>query len=93
MAEDSIQVRLEGDEDLEFVRGKVRTGEYASEAEVVRHCVAVVREEEAELERWLQEVAAERSNAFHANPESAISVDELSRRLGERRLRRTARAS
>ena len=93
MADDSIQVTLDDPKLVEFVRAKVRSGEYASEADVVKEMVADRHDDEVELEKWLREVAAERSDAYHADPDAAFTVNELQARLAERRSRRIARAS
>jgi len=93
MADDSISITLTDEATVEFVRAKVRSGEYASEEDVVREGLNVVREREAELENWLQDVGAERFDAFHANSSNAMTEEELQARLAERRARRTALAS
>jgi antitoxin ParD1/3/4 len=93
MADDPIRVTLTDEATIAFVRAKVRSGEYASEADVVRDCVALLREDEAELESWLKDVGATRYDAFHADPSSAMTADELEARRAERRARRTALAS
>jgi antitoxin ParD1/3/4 len=88
MAGGPIHVTLSDEAAVEFVRGKVKSGEYASEADVVREGVAALQEEEAELERWLREVAGRRYDSYHANPSSGIPIDDVERRLSERRRQR-----
>jgi putative addiction module CopG family antidote len=88
MAGGPIHVTLSDEAAVEFVRSKVQSGEYASEADVVRECVAALQEEEAELEQWLKEVAGPRYDSFHANPSSGIPIDQVEKNLEERRRRR-----
>jgi antitoxin ParD1/3/4 len=73
---------------VEFVRGKVKSGEYASEADVVREGVAALQDKDAEFERWLREVAGPRYDSYHANPSSGIPIDQVEEHLEERRRRR-----
>lgn len=93
MADDSIQVTIKDPALVGFVRERVRTGEYASEAEVIQSAIAGIRHDHAELEQWLQEIAAERCDSYHANPESGFTGDEVRQYLADLRAQRTPKAS
>ncbi len=89
---DRIEVTLEDAKTVEFLRGKVRSGEFASEAEAVREMVAAWQEEDAELRRWEQEVIGAAYDDAVAHPESLIPIEEVERRLAAAREER-AKAS
>jgi antitoxin ParD1/3/4 len=93
MADDPIHVTLTDEATIQFVRAKVRSGEYASEADMVRESLSILRDDEAELERWLEEEIAERARNLDADPSSAIPIEEVEAHLAERRRRRAALAS
>jgi putative addiction module CopG family antidote len=93
MASGPIHVTLSDEAAVEFVRGKVKSGEYASEADVVREGISAMQEEEAEVERWLREVAGPRYDSFHADPSSGIPIDQVEKNLEERRRRRAESGS
>jgi antitoxin ParD1/3/4 len=93
MADDRIEITIEDEAVVEFVRGKVRSGEYASATDVVRDAILMVQEEQADFERWLKEVILPRLGAAEADPTSLIPIEQVEANLAERRLRRIARAS
>ena len=63
------------------VEAKISSGAYASVSEVMRDGMRALMERDAALERWLStEVVAAYDN-YKANPDSAISADELIRLL------------
>lgn len=93
MADDRIHITLEDEATVEFVRSKVRSGEYASEADVVREVLLMFQEEQAELDRWVREVILPRIDATEADPSSLIPIEQVKANLAERRRRRTALAS
>ncbi len=85
---------------LKFVRSKVSSGEYASESEVVLEGLEALRQEsderkalasasQAEVEHWIREVGAPRYDSAHADPSSLIPLEQLEKRLEERRLERS----
>jgi Arc/MetJ-type ribon-helix-helix transcriptional regulator len=90
---DRIQITLDDPAIVEFVRAKVRSGEFASEADAVREMVDAWREEDAEYERWLRVEIAARHDEAVAHPERLIPAEEVMRRLAERRKKREALAS
>jgi antitoxin ParD1/3/4 len=80
-------VRL-SEEAVQFVRGKVSSGEYASESEVIRESLEVLRLEDEERKRWEQEVVVPAYERFKANPGSGISLAALEETLARDRLSR-----
>ena len=89
---DRIEVTLEDAKTIEFLRAKVRNGEFASEEDAVREVVAAWREQDAELRRWEQEVIGAAYDEAVAHPESLIPIEEVERRLAAAREER-AKAS
>lgn len=89
---DQIQVTLDDPTTIELLRSKVRSGEYASEADAVREVIAAWRDEQAELERWEHEVIGAAYDEALAHPESLIPIEEVERRLAALRQER-AKAS
>jgi antitoxin ParD1/3/4 len=90
MAHAPIQITLADEDAIEFVRSKVQSGEYASEADVLRDGILVLQEEATELERWIKEVVLPRCASYDADPSTAISLEELEKNLAERRRQRVA---
>jgi antitoxin ParD1/3/4 len=90
---DRIQVTLDDAKTVEFLRGKVRSGEFASEGDAVREIVAGWREEDAAFETWLKVEIRRRRDEAVAHPEQLIPLEEVERRLAERRKKREALAS
>jgi antitoxin ParD1/3/4 len=88
MADDRIEITLEDEAIVAFVRGKVRSGEYASEADVVRESLETLRHQAAELERWEREVVVPAYDHLMADPSSTIPIEQVERHLEERRKRR-----
>jgi antitoxin ParD1/3/4 len=81
------------EEELEFVRNKMRIGEYASEGDVVRDVISMLHEEQTEFEQWLRDVVVPRIDRFHADPSSLIPIDQVEANLAERRRHRAAQSS
>ena len=90
---DRIEVTLDDPGTIEFLRSKVRSGEFASEEDAVVNMVAALREEDAEFERWLKVEIRRRHHEAMAHPERLIPLEEVERRLAERRKKREALAS
>ena len=93
MAQNPIHVTLTDETAIEFVRGKVSSGEFASEDEVVQEVLLMFQEEQTELERWLKDVVLPRYDAAQADPSSLIPIEQVEANLAERRRRRAMRAS
>jgi Arc/MetJ-type ribon-helix-helix transcriptional regulator len=83
-----LNITLTDEAAIKFVRSKVSSGEYASESDVINDIVAAIQHEDAELEQWLKEVVRARYDSYHANPSSAIPIEQVEEHLQERRRRR-----
>ncbi|HXE06425.1 MAG TPA: hypothetical protein VN612_00930 [Acidobacteriaceae bacterium] len=89
---DQIQVTLDDPKTVEFLRSKVRSGEFASEDDAVRKILAEWQIEDAELRRWEREVIGAAYDDAIAHPETLIPIEELERQLAADREER-AKAS
>lgn len=72
----------------EFVREKVARGDYASDSEVLRDALRVLRESDRAVEAWLREQVVPAAQALRDNPGRALSVDQLRAELKKSRARR-----
>src|SRR6185437_14314942 len=90
---DHIQVTLDDPKTVEFLRSKVRSGEFASEDDAVRKMVAAWREEDAAFEKWLKVEIRRRHDEAVAHPERQMAIEEVERRLGIARKNREALVS
>jgi putative addiction module CopG family antidote len=69
----------------EFVREKVARGDYASDSEVLRDALRVLRERDRAVEAWLRDQVVPAANALRENPERALSADEIRAELKKAR--------
>ena len=67
------------------VRERVRSGEYASESEVVREGLRALWARDQAVEGWLREEVAGAYDALAAAPSRAVSVEDLRTRLAAKR--------
>jgi antitoxin ParD1/3/4 len=88
MADDRIHITLEDEAIVEFVSSKVRSGEYASETDVVRDCLEALQQENEERERWEREVLLPSHDRLMADPTSAVSFEEVQQGLESKRRER-----
>lgn len=63
------------------VKSKVATGEYATESEVIRDGLRILLARDRVVETWLREQVVPAFDAVKANPDSAVSVDQVRARL------------
>lgn len=63
------------------VRAKVARGDYASESEVIRKGLRALEAQEEAIERWLKTEVKAAWEAYEADPDSAISLEELDARM------------
>lgn len=85
---DQIQITLDDPAMVEFVRSKVRSGEFASEAEAVADALTAWREGQEELARWEREVIVAAHDRIMADPSSGIPIEEVMQRLDAARTER-----
>jgi putative addiction module CopG family antidote len=88
MPQSQIRVTLTNEAAIEFVRGKVQSGEFASESDVVHEGLMALKEESDERERWEHEVLVPAHDRLMANPSSAIPIEQVERNLEARRRQR-----
>ena len=88
MPQSQIQVTLTDEAAIEFVRGKVRNGEFASESDVIHEGLKALKEESEERERWEREVLLPAHDRLMADPSSAIPIEQVEQNLEARRRQR-----
>lgn len=67
------------------VRAKVRSGEYASESEVICEGVKALLDRDRGQESWLHLEVGPTYDALRADPSSAVTLDQLRERLAAER--------
>ena len=65
----------------DVVKTKVRSGEYASESEVIRDGLRALLVRDRAVESWLQNEVLAAYDGLRAEPASAVGVDQLRARL------------
>jgi antitoxin ParD1/3/4 len=88
MAGDSISITLTDEATIEFVRAKVRSGEYASEEDVVHESLEVMKQENEERERWERDVLLPAYERYKADPSTGVPIEEVQQRIEARRRER-----
>lgn len=72
----------------EFVREKVARGDYASDSEVLRDALRLLRERDRAVEAWLREQVVPAAEALRDDPARALSADQVRAELKKSRARR-----
>lgn len=72
----------------DFVRDKVARGDYASDSEVLRDALRVLRERDRAVEAWLRDQVVPVAQALRDDPGRALSADQLRAELKKSRARR-----
>ncbi len=65
----------------DVVKAKVRTGEYATESEVIRDGLRVLLARDRIVESWLRQEVGPAYDALKADPSRAVSPDQVRARL------------
>ena len=65
----------------DVVKAKVRTGEYASESEVIRDGLRALMARDRAVEGWLHSQVGPAYDALKSDPSRAVSVEEVRARL------------
>ena len=65
----------------DVVKAKVRTGEYASESEVIRDGLRTLMARDRAIESWLHNQVGPVYDALKAEPSRAVSADQVRARL------------
>lgn len=63
------------------VKSKVRTGEYASESEVIRDGLRALLARDRAVENWLHQQVGPAYDALKADPSRAVTADQVRSRL------------
>jgi antitoxin ParD1/3/4 len=77
---------------VQMIKGKVASGEYASESEVVRDGLRTLQARDAAIEKWLNGEVARSYDEYKADPSIAIPATRIMSRLRGRRRKRRATA-
>lgn len=65
----------------DIVKGKVRTGEYASESEVIRDGLRALLVRDRAVESWLHQQVGPAVDAMRADPSRGVTAEQLRARL------------
>ena len=65
----------------DVVKTKVKTGEYASESEVIRDGLRALLARDRAVESWLQNQVGPAYDALKADPSRAVTADQVRARL------------
>lgn len=84
MLEDTITITVSDKSSIDWIRKKVRDGQFASETEAISEGISRLREDDSELERWIQDVIIPRYQRYKANPGTLIPLEEVKRQFEER---------
>ena len=76
-----LSITLPNDK-ADIVKSKVRTGEYASESEVIRDGLRALLARDRAVESWLLNQVGPAYDAMRADPSRAVSSDQIRERLG-----------
>jgi len=71
----------------EWVKSLVANGGYASDSEVIREGLRVLKAREQATEKWLREEVIPAYEELRANPGSGMSVDQVRAALRDRQKR------
>jgi putative addiction module CopG family antidote len=66
------------------VKEKVRSGEYASESEVIREGLRALHARDRAMEAWLHQQVGPAYDALKADPSRARSADQVRARVAEK---------
>ena len=65
----------------EAIKSKVRSGEYATESEVIREGLRALLNRDRAIESWLQNEVGVAYDALKSNPSRAVTADQVRERL------------
>ena len=68
----------------DVVKSKVKTGEYASESEVIRDGLRALMARDRAVEGWLHNQVGPAYDALKADPSRAVTVDAVRARLASK---------
>lgn len=73
-----------------LVKAKVAAGEYASESEVIRDGLRALMARDRAMEDWLRDQVIPAVTALDADPERALSVEQVRAHMAAKRQRKAA---
>ncbi len=76
----------------DIVKGKVATGEYATESEVIRDGLRVLMARDRAVDHWLLQEVGPAYDALKADPARAITIDQMRATLAAEHKKATAKA-
>jgi len=71
----------------DLVKDKVRSGEYASESEVIRDGIRTLLARDRAVESWLHSQVGPAYDALKTDPTRALTVDQVRARLRDEHVR------
>jgi putative addiction module CopG family antidote len=71
----------------EAIKTKVRSGEYATESEVIREGLRALLNRDRAIESWLQNEVGVAYDALKSNPSRAVTADQVRERLASENAR------
>jgi antitoxin ParD1/3/4 len=71
----------------EAIKSKVRSGEYATESEVIREGLRALLNRDRAIESWLQNEVGVAYDALKSNPSRAVTADQVRERLASENAR------
>jgi len=77
MLEEGITVTVRDKNAVEWIRNKLQNGAFTSATDAVEHGIAALREEDSNVEDWLQNVVADRHRRHQEHPEIATPLELL----------------
>ncbi len=89
MATQTLQITLP-EELAEKVRAKVRCGEYDNESAVIEDSLAGLLMQDDAVEHWLRTEVVAAYDALQANPESAVTLEQVKARLASEHAKRVS---
>lgn len=69
----------------DVVKDKVRSGEYATESEVIRDGLRALLARDRAVEKWLRDIVVPTAEALRADPSQAFTADQVREHLANRR--------
>lgn len=67
------------------VKDKVRSGEYATESEVIRDGLRALLARDQAVEKWLRDTVVPAAEALRADPGRALTADQVREHLAKQR--------
>lgn len=75
----------------QMVKDKVKSGDYASESEVIREGLRALQAQDSAFEQWLRTEGVARYDAYRREPENVRPASEVFGRLRARHAQRVGR--